>query len=118
MTKQKAAVLAAVRSSIAHLTAQEIYEQVKNDLPDTVLATVYNNLNALEADGLIRRLHFDGDADRFDKSPVPHAHFVCPKCGKITDAPCEEIIPLLENAYKVNVESYELTIQALCDGCK
>ena len=118
MTKQKAAVLAVIRSSHGHLTAQEVFEQVKAELPDVVLATVYNNINALEAEGLIRRLHFDGAADRFDKSPVPHAHFVCPKCRRITDAPCDGVIPLLENAYNVSVESYELTISTLCDDCK
>lgn len=118
MTKQKAAVLNVIRASDKHLTAQEIFEKVKTELPDVVLATVYNNLNALEAEGQIRRLHIDGTADRFDKTAALHAHIVCSKCGRIIDAQCENIIGLLENAYKVNVESFDLKIVTLCDDCK
>ena len=118
MTKQKAAVLNVIRSTDGHMTAAEIFDKVKEVLPDVVLATVYNNLNALENEGEIRRLRLDGTADRFDKSFVPHAHIVCSKCGRISDAPCANIIGILENALNIGIDSFELKIDTVCDDCK
>ena len=47
MTKQRQLVLSVIQQSEKHLSAEEVYVLVKKQLPSIVLATVYNNLNAL-----------------------------------------------------------------------
>ena len=49
-----------------------------------VLATVYNNLNKLQKEELIRRVSTEGMPDRYDRVEK-HNHLVCRCCGKLTD---------------------------------
>ena len=85
MTKNKALLLALVQEKPRHLTAEQIFLLAKERCPHISMATVYNNLGALSSEGLIRRLHIDGQADRYDRTVAPHEHFICEECGEITD---------------------------------
>ena len=53
MTRQKALIYDIINKSSDHLTAEEVCRQAIDKMPKIVLATVYNNLNALVKDGLI-----------------------------------------------------------------
>ena len=60
MTKYARGILDIVNASRSHLTAEQIFWELKKTQPKVVLATVYNNLNALCAQKLIRRVHVEG----------------------------------------------------------
>lgn len=45
MTKYAKKILEIVESSRSHLTAEQVFEQLREAYPSVVLATVYNNLN-------------------------------------------------------------------------
>jgi Fe2+ or Zn2+ uptake regulation protein len=49
------------------------------------LATVYRILDALEREGLVRRVSTTDSAARFDANVDPHQHAVCRICGAMTD---------------------------------
>lgn len=49
-----------------------------------VLATVYNNLNRLLQEDLIRKISVEGMPDRYDRIQR-HDHLVCRACGKLMD---------------------------------
>ena len=117
MTKNKALLLELVREKPRHLTAEQIFLLAKERSPHISMATVYNNLGALSHEGLIRRLHIDGQADRYDRCVDPHEHFICNKCGEITDFCFEKFTEELERRIGESVTSYELNIRGVCAAC-
>ena len=117
MTKQRTAILTALKRSPGHYTADVIYEMAKAYYPTMSRATVYNNLGALSQQGLIRRLHIDGLADRYDRTVSPHEHFICNECGEITDFCFEKFTEELERRIGECVTSYELNIRGVCAAC-
>ena len=71
-TKQRQLILDAVMASDAHPTADELFQQIRGELPTISLATVYRNLNLLSEDGVIRKIEMPGMPDRFDQ--IGRAH--------------------------------------------
>ncbi len=117
MTKQKCAVLTASRMACGHHTAEEIFEYAQTILPQISRATVYNNLHALVREGLLRTLHTDGVADRYDANASPHGHIVCARCGGISDLFWEELPARIAEQIGTPICSYELNVSAVCSRC-
>ncbi len=116
MSKQREAILAAVRKSCSHPDADTICATVRADIPNISLGTVYRNLGKLAEEGIIRRISVPSGADRFDKTICPHGHIVCPVCGDVSDL-SSEITRALESALG-ECRSYELTVSRECKECK
>ena len=76
MTKYASGILDIVSRPGGHLTAEQIFWEMKRRHPAIVMATVYNNLNALCAQGAIRRLRLEGQPDRYDRT-IRHDHMIC-----------------------------------------
>ena len=117
MTKQKCAVLTASRMACGHHTAEEIFEYAQTSLPQISRATVYNNLHALVREGIIRPLHTDGVADRYDANVIPHGHVICSQCGGISDLFWEELSDSIADKLGTPIDAYELNVSALCSLC-
>ena len=117
MTKNKALLLGMIQEKPRHMTAEQIYLQAKERSPHISMATVYNNLGALSEEGLIRRLHIDGLADRYDRNTDAHEHFICEACGEITDLLFPDFTAELEKRVGQAVASYELNIRGTCKIC-
>ena len=118
MTKQRATILDIIRTDRAHHTADEIFHIANERLGKISLATVYNNLHALEEAGLIRRLTAEHLADRYDSSFIPHGHLICEQCEKVTDFNIDGFEELLNDAIGNSFSSYELKVRHLCHRCK
>ena len=118
MTKQRELILNILKQSDRHLTADEIFFLAKLKMPSIAMATIYNNLNALDEAGIINRLHIDGVADCFDKITDPHDHLLCDGCGKITDIRIPNLAQSLEAALGNEIDSYELTVHYVCPECR
>ena len=67
MTKYEKDIFAIVNTSREHLTVEQIFQKLRDIHPQVVLATVYNNLNRLLEEGLIRKVSVEGMPDRYDK---------------------------------------------------
>ena len=117
MTKYKAMILDLVTHSRTHPTAEDIYRVMKQKEPRMVLATVYNNLNALCSEGKINRIVMKGSSDRFDTT-VRHDHLVCSKCGKISDKTFSDLTQALEKELGGCIEGYDLRVFYTCDECR
>ncbi len=116
MSKQRDAILSAVRESCSHPDADSICARVRADIPNISLGTVYRNLGKLAEEGIIRRISVPSGADRFDKTICPHGHIVCPVCGDVSDLPSQ-----VTNALEIVLGercSYELTVRRECNECK
>ena len=118
MTRQRAAVLEVVRADKCHHTAEEIFTLAREILPGISKATVYNNLKALEAEGLVRRIGGEGAADRYDSSFFPHGHLFCEKCGKIKDFSVEGFESIRADVIGNEITSYELKVRGVCKECR
>ena len=118
MSKKKDFLLELVGRQPLHLTAEQIFLMAKAELPHISMATVYNNLGALVAEGKIRRIHIVGQADRYDRSTEPHEHLVCDGCGEISDLSIPDFTRALTEQAGVSVLSYELNIHYLCQTCR
>ena len=57
-----------VSASRSHMTAEEIFDALRQTYPKVVLATVYNNLNRLWQENLIRKVSVEGLPDRYDRT--------------------------------------------------
>jgi len=69
-----------------HLTADEVFSQLKAEGEDVGLATVYRVLTQFEVAGLLRRHHFDTESASYELGePEHHDHLVCLQCGKIEE---------------------------------
>ncbi|MDR3765985.1 MAG: transcriptional repressor, partial [Butyricicoccus sp.] len=89
----------------------------KQTYPSVVLATVYNNLNALHQQGKIRKISVEGYPDRYDKV-IRHDHLVCSRCGTLSDLFLPDITAKLEEQIGFGIDGYDLKIQYVCPQCR
>lgn len=116
MTKNAEMIMNIINASYDHLTAEQIYFQLKNENVKISMATVYNSLSYLCENGLIRKVPMDGFADCYDRVKR-HDHLVCKRCGKLMDISLRDMTSSLQKEVKVPILSYDLKISCICDEC-
>ena len=118
-TRQKEAILKVLRKTSDHPDARWIHGQVRRALPRISLGTVYRDLKALSAEGLISA--FDTSAgNRFDGTPGNHSHFRCQSCGAINnlDDPSDSALDkMISGKYRLSVNHHRLDFYGLCPAC-
>lgn len=117
MTKYEKSIHDLISGSSSHLTAEQVYQALKAEYPQVVLATVYNNLNKLCDAGLIRRVSVEDSPDRYDRI-VKHDHIVCRRCGKLIDVQFEDLTESLKEQLGEDFFFYDLKVFSLCPDCK
>ena len=117
MTKYEKDIFAIVNTSREHLTVEQIFQKLRDIHPQVVLATVYNNLNRLLEEGLIRKVSVEGMPDRYDKMKK-HDHLVCKRCGKLADITLEDLTASLKKQLGNDFLSYDLKVFYICPACR
>ena len=117
MTKYAKKIHEIVDASRSHMTAEQIFQELKKVYPAVVLATVYNNLNKLWKAGRIRKVTLEGMPDRYDRT-ARHDHLLCQRCGKLVDVVLEDLTDRLERQTGVSLLGYDLKLAYLCEDCK
>lgn len=121
-TKQRELILKTLRNTKSHPTADWIYEEVKKEIPNISLGTIYRNLNTLKEMGEILELSYGSKYSRYDGNPQNHYHFVCVDCGNVYDIEgCPVQMGLDEKVAEENdVEVYyhRMEFYGLCSSCK
>lgn len=114
-THQKSVILDCVLSSCIHPTAEQIYNEAKQNIPSLSLGTVYRVLNDLVKEGKVLLVAVPGLPDRFDKTLRSHAHFICLGCGRVIDIEksAEAVIP--DGVGRIEQEVFVL--KGLCSDC-
>lgn len=120
-SKKREAILAAIRGTGCHPSAEWVYQQLRPLHPDLSLGTVYRNLEFFRERGLVQSVGVIRGQERFDGITVPHSHFICNCCGSILDLPGIRPEPGLEGTvsrqYGLAAERCELTFYGLCPAC-
>jgi len=119
-TKQREAVLAAVKTHKNHPTADQIYLHVRGENPKISRGTVYRNLNLLVDNGEVRHVVMPG-VDRFDWRIEPHYHLLCTQCGKVIDVPIpyrDELDKQLSEQTGYEIVRHLTVFEGLCPDCR
>lgn len=117
MTKYAQAIQQIVESSGYHMTADQIFIQLRQIYPTVALATVYNNLGKLCQSGLLRKISAEGMPDRYDR-PQRHDHLICQVCGKLADLHLADLTDQLQQQLDIPFLSYDLKLIYICDECR
>lgn len=120
-SKKRAAILAAIRGTDCHPSAEWVYQTLKPNHPDLSLGTVYRNLVFFQERGDIRSVGVIKGQERFDGITTPHSHFICRHCGAVMDLSRTELASRIDRdvseQYGLMVEHHELTFHGLCPTC-
>ena len=120
-TKQRGAILKVLRGVNFHPTADWIYEEVRKEIPNISLGTVYRNLKLLRESGEILEIAFGGTFSRFDGNPDNHYHFRCEKCGRVfdIDEPVnKELDERVAQKTGFKISHHRLEFRGLCQECQ
>ena len=120
-TKQREAILKALRNTRSHPTADQIYDEVRKDVPNISKGTVYRNLQVLQDDGAITELKLNDTQSRYEIKQENHYHFRCEKCGRVSDIDMPVNIELDQQVEKrtgLKISYHQLEFRGLCKDCQ
>lgn len=124
MTSQRRAILEnMVENQGAHLSAEEIYAQVKEDDPGIGLATIYRTLELFCELNIIHKLNFDDKCRRYelDNEEDHHHHLICFDCGQITefnDHILEDFENDIKKEHNFEVLDHRIKFYGYCEECQ
>ncbi len=104
-----------------HLTAQEIYDRVRQVLPGTAYATVYNALAYLVDRGLIQEVRLGEGPALYDPNLARHDHLICRRCRRVLDYQFPDVVSNLVRVAEqtgFQVERAHVIVEGLCPDCR
>ncbi len=120
-TKQREVILTAFFDARSHVSAEQLYDRVRDVNAGIGYTTVYRTLKLLVDAGLAQERRFDDGLTRYEVEHKHHDHLVCLKCGRIVEFESEEIETAQEavaraNGFKILHHRHEL--YGNCDRCQ
>jgi len=121
LTPQRRVILDILHQEGAHLTADDIYEQVKDKVAGVNRSTVYRTLELLESLGLTVKAELHGAHVYHHAEEGHHHHLKCRACGKVFELP-EEALTALEKSLLEKqgfaADLHHHVITGLCSDCR
>ncbi len=116
LTAQRRIIYESLVGRHDHPTAEQIYDQVRDYLPDLSRATVYRALSTLVNWGLAHKVSSTDRGARFDGMTTPQHHLVCRSCDAILDYEAE--LPVTSRKPRgFRIEGYSVVFYGVCSGC-
>ena len=119
-TTQRQLIFKILERTAQHLTAAQLYQIVKKDLPKISFATVYRNLRILLEQEKISCLIFSTDQALYESRVDEHYHLICQACDKITHVELSELINLnhqVSRRYNWRIDNHRLNFFGRCKEC-
>ncbi len=119
-TKQRAAVLQAVKELANHPTADQIFIKVREKLERVSLSTVYRNLGILVEEKKLISVTGPGGEVHYDHLLSEHCHALCGSCGRVLDV---HLSPeMLKSVKPVGIHDFDIvdvmvTFTGICSEC-
>ena len=105
-----------------HISAEELYAEVKKVNPHVGYATIYRTLKLLKESELLFERHFDEGQARYEVAGEPHHdHFICERCGKIIEFENDELERMQQAiAQKMGVllTHHKMELYGVCADCR
>lgn len=114
---QRDEILAYLQSMRAHRSATEIYDAVREKIPNISLGTVYRNLGQLVEMGKIITVETHDKFVYYDGYIKPHTHFVCRECKQIFDFEYKTTHPREITDTGFEIENERTVYYGLCNKC-
>ena len=119
--RKRNAILAYLRQTKEHPSAEMVYNRLKPEFPDLSLGTVYRNLAMFKNQGEIVSLGSVCGVERFDGNVKPHVHFVCSTCQRVDDLPevsaPHQLCQIVNEQTGGQVEVCHLSFTGQCRSC-
>jgi len=109
-------VLDIVYDGKSPITADQVYELARKQLPRISLGTVYRNLNRLVTAGLISESQV-GTVQCFFPHPYSNTHLECRSCGRLFSVPYDLSLRQVSEATGLSLDGYELRLKGICREC-
>jgi Fur family ferric uptake transcriptional regulator len=104
-----------------HISAEELYLEVRKINPHVGYATIYRTLRLLTECKLAAERHFGGDQARYEAAGKHHHdHFICENCGKIIEFENEGIERIQQAVARelgVELTHHRLELYGMCADC-
>ena len=105
-----------------HISAEELYAEVRKVNPHVGYATIYRTLKLLKDCELLYEWHFDEGQARFEVvGDHHHDHFICDRCAKIIEfenAEIERMQQSIANKLGVTLTHHKMELYGLCADCR
>ena len=122
-TWQREAIVALFFARDVHVSTEDLYYDVRKELPQIGYSTVYRTLKLLVEAGLASESQFADGITLFEQvhKGKHHDHLICLKCGKIIEfknPKIEELQKEIAEAKDFRIESHKLEIYGYCNKCR
>lgn len=122
VTDQRMAILQEILGGSDHVTAQEVYENVKSKAPEIGFATVYRFLRTLTDHKILSEVRIQGLPARYEwANKNHHDHITCSACGKISEFENEQIESLqtqIAASLGYQLTDHILELYGICNECQ
>lgn len=119
--RKRNAILSYLRRTDVHPSADMVLAELKAEIPDLSLATVYRNLAMFKNQGEIMSIGTVNGVERFDGNTDPHVHFICTDCSAVIDLPTLPVPEALTEAAAAatggSINACQLTFVGRCQDC-
>ena len=119
--RKREAILNCLRMSREHPSAETLFQQLKSEIPDLSMGTVYRNLNLFKQQGLAMSVATVAGVERFDGNTCPHVHFICNDCGAVIDLEAMQVPDSFSQAAQQccggQVTGCQLSFTGICQSC-
>jgi len=106
------------KTTLRHMTAEDVYKALLGEGADIGLATVYRVLMQFEQAGLLTRSHFESGKSVFELNEGQHHdHLVCLTCGRVEefyDPQIEQRQHAIAQARGFELHEHALSLYATC----
>lgn len=123
LTNQRKLILSAFYEAEGHLSAEDLYQQLRNTDPSLGQATVYRTLKLMKDAGLAREHRFGDDVTRFEPrlGHGHHDHLICDGCGAtvpVFNQQIEELQSELAREHGYKPTSHRMYLYGICPECQ
>lgn len=120
-TNQRQLIYQYLERILTHPTAEQIFQNMRKELPRISFGTVYRNLDILEKQGLISTVIYSKEHVRYHVGLMNHSHFVCSLCDKVQNVEVDDLSDLdnqISRRHKVMVQKHNLIFYGQCEQCQ
>ncbi len=114
---QRIKILEYLISNQHHQNAEQIFNDLRGEIPTLSKTTVYNNLNLFAAANLVRIITIDDNEARFDINTDNHGHFICEACGFIYDFKINLDEPTPKELSNFKIKVRDVYFKGICPNC-
>ncbi len=120
ITPQRLGIFEILEGNTTHLSAEDVFKEIRKSYPTISFTTVYKTLEIMEKMGEIMKITIDEERKHYDPNTDSHHHIICLRCNKISDIKDGSIKPKLpkEILDEFTPSSYHISFYGTCKKCR